>query len=316
MTASSFSRRRFLQGLFGMLAASQLDGLGAPAASAPAGAFRFAFLTDLHLLKGGALHSAQGIAMCLQAVENLHPKPDFILVGGDIVNDARQMTIFDANREYDLFLKTWHDNTSLPAHWTFGNHDLTATGLPNAPVNDPLYSKGLFKQRLGLSKLFYSFDHQGWHFVVLDDIALLPDKSYEGLLFDDELAFLHADLAAHSARPTILCTHIPFFSALPFALSLAQATGFNVKAPKNLVCTNATTAINDFPGHNIRAVLAGHLHRYERNDFSGVPFYNSGAVCGNYWKGPMLGCPEGFGVVDLGTDGSVKFDYRTYGWKT
>lgn len=317
MTTPTLSRRRFLQSLFGALAASQVEGFGAnvPAVSAPAGAFRFVFLTDLHLLKEGAKHSAQGIAMCLQTVENLNPRPDFILVGGDLVNDARDMSIFDANRGWDLFLKTWHDNTGLPAYWTFGNHDLAATGIHDPPVTDPRYCKGLFKQRLGLSKLFYSFDHRGWHFVVMDDIALMPDKSYEGLLFDDELAFLRTDLQAHAAQPTILCTHIPLLSSTPFALSLAQATGFHVKTPKNLVCTNASAATSDFPGHNIRAVLAGHLHRYERNDFSGVPFYNSGAVCGNYWKGPMLDCPEGFGVVDLGADGSVKFDYRTYGWK-
>jgi Icc protein len=313
MDAPALSRRRFVQGLLGALAASELGAFAAP--SAPAGGFRFAFLTDLHLMKGGALHSVQGIGMCLQAVENLNPRPDFILVGGDIVNDARAMTIFDANREYDLFLKTWHDNTSLPTYWTFGNHDLTATGLQDPPVTDPRYAKGLFKERLGLSKLFYTIDHKGWHFVVTDDIALLPDKSYEGLLFDDELAFLRADLQANAGKPTIFCTHIPLFSALPFSIMLAQATGFHVKTPRNLVCTNAATLINEFPGHNIRAVLAGHLHRYERNDIGGVPFYNSGAVCGNYWKGPMMDCPEGFGVVDLGADGSVKFDYRTYGWK-
>jgi Icc protein len=313
MTTPLLSRRRFLQGLLGALATSQLDGLAAP--PAPGGSFRFAFLTDLHLLKGGALHSAQGIAMCLQAVESLQPRPDFILVGGDIVNDARQMTILDANREYDLFLKTWHDNTDLPAYWTFGNHDLTATSLSDPPVTDPRYAKGLFQQRLGLSKLFYSFDHKGWHFVVMDDIALLPDKSYEGLLFDDELAFLHADLQAHAAKPMILCTHIPLMSGLPFAIDLAKATGFHVKTPKNLVCTNAGALTSDFPGHNIRAVLAGHLHRYEQLQLGRVPIYNSGAVCGNYWKGPMFGCPEGYGVVDLGADGSVKFDYRTYGWK-
>jgi hypothetical protein len=96
---------------------------------------------------------------------------------------------------------------------------------------------------------------------------------------------------------------------------LAQATGFHVNTPRNLVCTNAAAAIDDFPGHNIRAVLAGHLHHYEENMISRVPFYNSGAVCGNYWKGPMMGCPEGFGVVDLHSDGSVKFQYQTYGWK-
>ena len=151
-------------------------------------------------------------------------------------------------REYDLFLKTWHDNTELPAYWTFGNHDLAATSLADAPVDDPRYAKGLFKQRLGLSNLFYSFDHKGWHFVVMDDIALLPDKSYEGLLFDDELAFFRADLQANASKPTLLCTHIPLFSALPFSIALAQATGFHVKAPKNLVCTNSATLINDFPG--------------------------------------------------------------------
>jgi len=151
--------------------------------------------------------------------------------------------------------------------------------------------------------------------VVLDDIALLADHSYEGLLFDDELAFLQADLNAHAASPTILCTHIPFISSMPFSIELAQVTGFHVKMPKNLVCTNAGAAAADFAGHNIRAVLAGHLHRYEKLELGGVPVYNSGAVCGNYWKGPMFDCPEGFGVVDLGADGSVKFDYRSYGWK-
>jgi 3',5'-cyclic AMP phosphodiesterase CpdA len=307
------SRRRFLQGLLAALAASRLDGLAAPAA--PAESFRFAFLTDLHLLKDGALRSVQGIAMCLQAVEELNPRPDFILVGGDLVNDARDLSIFDANRGYDLFLKTWHNNTSLPAHWTFGNHDLCATGIPNPPTHDPRYGKGLFKQRLGVSSLFSSFDHRGWHFVIMDDIKLMPDHSYEGLLFDDELAFLHADLRANAAKPTLLCTHIPLYSMLPFSVALAQATGFHVKTPRNLVCTNANALISDFPGHNIRAVLAGHLHHYEENVIGGVPFYNSGAVCGNYWKGAMAGCPEGFAVVDVAADGGLKFDYRPYGWQ-
>jgi Icc protein len=313
MSTSTFSRRRFIEGLLATLAASQLNGLAAPPVTAEP--FRFAFVTDLHLLPGGALRSVQGIAMCLQAVESLQPRPDFILVGGDLVNDARDMSIADASRGYDLFLKTWHNNTSLPAYWTFGNHDLCATGIADPPKLDPRYGKGLFKQRLDLSSLFYSFDHRGWHFVIMDDIKLMPDKTYEGLLFDDELAFLRADLQANAAKPMLLCTHIPLYSMLPFSIALAKMTGFHVKTPKNLVCTNANALISDFPGHNIRAVLAGHLHHYEKNTIGGVPFYNSGAVCGNYWKGPMGDCPEGFAVVDVAADGGVKFDYRTYGWK-
>ena len=311
--SAPLSRRQFLAGLAAALAATRLDGFAVPPASVEP--FRFAFLTDLHLLREGALRSVQGIAMCLQAVENLRPRPDFILVGGDLVNDARDMSIADASRGFDLFLKTWHDNTSLPAFWTFGNHDLCATGIADPPKLDPRYGKGLFRQRLGLSSLFYSFDHRGWHFVIMDDIELMPDKSYEGLLFDDELAFLRADLQANAAKPTLLCTHIPLYSMLPFSIALAKATGFHVKTPKNLVCTNANALIHDFPGHNIRAVLAGHLHHYELNTVGGIPFYNSGAVCGNYWKGPMGDCREGFAVVDVAANGGVKFDYRTYGWK-
>jgi Icc protein len=301
---SNFSRRRFLQGLAGLLAASPLDGIAAPAANTES--FRFVFMTDLHLMRGGAKRSAQGTAACLQAIEKLDPRPDFLLVGGDLVHDAPFATIADANREYDLLLKTWHDNTSLHAHWIFGNHDLTATQLPAPPVADPRYAKGLFQQRLDTPKLFYSFDVKGWHFVIMDDVALLPDRNFEGRIPDDELAFLRADLQLHAAQPTILCTHIPFVSSLP---------SFHGKIPPYALCHNATALTGDFPGHNIRAVLAGHLHQYEKNVVGGVPFYNSGAVCANWWAGPLDGCPEGFAVVDLAADGTLKFDYRGYGWK-
>jgi hypothetical protein len=167
-----------------------------------------------------------------------------------------------------------------------------------------------------MPRLFYSFDRKGWRFVVLDDIAILPGHGYYGELFENELAFLKADLNAHRSQPTIVCTHIPIASNLPLGLLMAHGmTGDHKAAPKNLVCTNGSALLDDIPGHNIRAVLAGHLHFKEEITRKGLRLINSGAVCGNYWKGPMYGCPEGFGVVDLGADGSVKFDYRTYGWK-
>ena len=92
-------------------------------------------------------------------------------------------------------------------------------------------------------------------------------------------------------------------------------TGKPKSDTKTLVCTNGDSMLADIPGHNIRAVLSGHLHFYEALDRNGLRIINSGAVCGSYWKGPNHGCPEGFGVVDLGADGSVAFEYRNYGWK-
>jgi Icc protein len=314
----SSSRRRFLQQILGAgaLTAAGFDPLlGQLIPVSGAESFRFAFVTDLHLMEGGALRSVQGIAACLTAVEELDPRPDFILVGGDLVHSSRDLTIAGAEKSMDLFLKTWNDNTSLPAHWIFGNHDLTGTSNPAVSLNDPNYGKGLFRNRFHLSNLFYSFDYKGWHFVVLDDIALNPDHTYFSELPDDELAFLKADLDANRSKPTLVCTHIPIFSNLPLTLLLAREAGYKPAKPKTLVCTNGSAVIAEVPGHNIRAILAGHLHFQEEIALKGVRVVNSGAVCANYWKGPNHGCPEGFGVVDVGADGSFAFKYQTYGWK-
>ncbi len=316
MATSPYSRRRFLHQLLGAgtWAAAGLRPLPAQTAGSPE-PFRFAFLTDLHLMEEGALRSAEGIAACLAAVENLRPRPDFILVGGDLVNLSRDLTITEAEKRLTFFLKIWHDHTSLPAHWVFGNHDLVATNNTGQSITDPHWGKGLFRDRFQLPHLYYSFDHKGWHFVVLDDIGLPPSHQYNGELSTENLAYLRADLDTHRNAPTILCTHIPILSNISMAIHMLQATGIQVNAPRTLVCANGGELTADLPGHNIRAVLSGHIHYYEKIESNGVSFINSGAVCGDYWKGPLLDCHEGFGVVDLAADGNVQFEYRTYGWK-
>ena len=312
---SAVSRRRFLRQLLGAatFTAAGIDSLSAQSVDSPE-AFRFAFVTDLHLLKDGDLRSAQGIAACLAAVEKLDPRPDFILVGGDLVDRGRDLTVTEAERRLDQFLKIWNGATALSARWVFGNHDLVATSNMETPPSTPFFGTGLFQTKLGLPQLYYGFDHKGWRFVVLDDIALGSDRLYRGELTAENLAFAQSELAAHAGTPTILCTHIPLLSNLPFGLSLLKSLRPEASLPV-MVCDNAGVLTAGFPGHNVRAVLCGHLHHQENLLLDGIPFINSGAVCGNYWKGPMLGCPEGFGVVDVAASGGVTFDYRTYGWK-
>jgi len=314
------TRRRFLRQLLGVGAfgVAGLDSLPAQPAVSPVAAaapFRFAFLTDLHLMSDSSLRSAQGIAACLTAMEKVTPRPEFILVGGDLVHNSRDLTIPQAEASLAQFLKIWHDHTDLPAYWTFGNHDLVGTNNATVSPHNSLYAKGLFQRQFKLRPLYYSFDYKGWHFIVLDDIGLRPSGGYFGELFEDELRYLRADLDAHRASPTIICTHIPILSNAPIALHLLHDMGFEPNQPKSLVCTNGAALISDLPGHNVRAVLAGHLHFHEVIEKSGVTFINSGAVCGNFWRGPLLGCPEGFGIVDLQVNGTVAFDYRPYGWK-
>ena len=306
-----YSRRRFLRQLLGAGAFAAVGmGRGFALETAKPDAFRFAFLTDFHLMKEGAKRSAEGMAACLAAVEKLEPKPEFILVGGDLIHCGRDLTIGEAEKHLEFFLKVWNDHTALPVHWTFGNHDLIGTSNAAVSPQDRHYAKGLFKDRLQLRELFYSFDFRGWHFIVLDDIAPLPGKGYRGELFDDELAFLLTDLETHRHQPTIVCAHIPMLSNLALGVSLKSAP-----PPTNLVCTNGGKLIEQASTHQVKAVLAGHLHFHEEMQLESVRFINGGAVCGSYWRGPFKDCKEGFGVVDLGTDGSVKFEYRDYGWK-
>ena len=308
------TRRNFVRQLLGTLAATGLHpAFGSPSASPQA--FRFAFLTDLHLLKDGDLKSDLGIATCLAAVEKLNPKPEFILVGGDLVDRARDLTVAEAERRLNQFQKIWNDHTDLHAHWCFGNHDLVGTNNPDVSPNEPLYATGLFRSHFHMRRLFYSFDYKGWHFVVLNDIALDSEHSYYGALSDEEVQYLLADLAANRSAPTIVCTHVPLMSNTPLAVAAAKLVGLHFNVPKTLVCTNASAIMPDFSLHNVRGVLCGHLHYYEHLDLNGIPFINSGAVCGSYWRGPVANCPEGFGIVDVGANGSFDFKYQTYGWK-
>ena len=62
-----------------------------------------------------------------------------------------------------------------------------------------------------------------------------------------------------------------------------------------------------------KLVLQGHTHIRETVMYNGRQFITTGAVCGNWWKGPRDGHPEGFGVVTVrGAD--VSWRYETYGF--
>lgn len=277
---------------------------------------RFVFLTDIHLMANDALGSDKGLTACLEAVEALRPRPEFILCGGDLTHESPDLGYEAGSKLLDRFLSLWKEHTTLPTHYTFGNHDFVGSKNPAAAHDDPRFAKGLWQQRLGLAHTFHSFDAGGWRFVVLDDVALKPDGSYAGEFPEDQIAFLKQEMAAAAGRPVLLCGHIPTVSVFPTVAGLAKLAGAKIETPSSLVATNTKTmldTVNEAHG-NLKLVLAGHLHHFEQVDLDGIRYINSGAVCGNWWKGPQLGCPEGFLVVDLQPDGRFTHTYQPYGW--
>jgi Icc protein len=290
---TSLSRRRFLAllGATGVSASVTPSLLAAAVPSAHAQEpFTFLFVTDAHLQP--ELNGVIGTDMAFKKARAA--KADFAINGGDHVFDAlgvpkqRALTLFDLynKTEQDLGVKVYH---------TVGNHDVLgiypASGIAQ---DDPLYGKKLFEQRFG--KLYYSFDHKGHHFIVLDSIGITPDRAYEGRIDAAQLQWLAADLAAlPSGAPIIASVHIPLVTA--FGAYMPEQTV--TPTHHSLSVANANQVLDLFAGHNVLGVLQGHTHINETVLWKGVPYITSGAVCGNWWHGTRLGTPEGFTVVTV-----------------
>jgi 3',5'-cyclic-AMP phosphodiesterase len=293
LVMSSLSRRRFLSllGATGVSAAVAPSILSASTPSVHAQEpFTFLFVTDAHIQP--ELNGVVGTDMAFKKARAV--KADFAINGGDHVFDAlgvpkqRALTLFDLydKTEQDLGVKVYH---------TIGNHDVLGI-YPASSVaqDDPLYGKKLFEQRFG--KLYYSFDHKGHHFIVLDSIGITPDRAYEGRVDAVQLQWLAADLTAlRPETPVIVSIHIPLVTA--FGAYIPETAV--APAHHGLSVANANQVLDLFAGHNVLGVLQGHTHINETVLWKGVPYITSGAVCGNWWHGTRLGTPEGFTVVTV-----------------
>jgi Icc protein len=267
------------------------------------GSFSFIHFTDIHIEP--ILHADVGTIACFEKMNRFGV--DFALCGGDLVFDSNETPRAKGIELYDLYLNT-AKRLTMPVHSVPGNHDVF--GLSNKSgilATDPLYGKKMFEDRVG--KRYNSFDHKGWHFVLLDSIGITPDRNFFGFIDEEQLAWMAADLkAVGTTRPVIVMTHIPIASAV------LQLVPDPWKTPSIYLVTNAQAVLKVLEPYNVKAVLQGHTHIRETVEYKGCQFMTSGAVCGNWWKGPRDGTPEGFAVITVAGD-TVTSRYETYGFK-
>ncbi len=301
------NRRQFLAGV-GALGVVGMAGAerGVLAEAPKPQDFDFVFLTDTHIQP--ELNASQGCAMAFKKMSTT--KADFAIQGGDHVFDSlavpkeRALSLFDlyGKTEQDLGMKTYH---------TLGNHDcvgvFTKSGVS---PSDPLFGKKYYEDHIG--KTFYSFDHKGVHFIILDSIGITDDRLYEGRVDAAQLAWLAKDLGALSpTQPVIAVSHIPLVSAVDSYLP-------RPKTPEKHhagTVANSDEVVKLFEGRNVIGVLQGHTHINELVMWHGVPYVTSGAVSGNWWHGTRLGAAEGFTVVSV-RNGKMETRYETYGFKS
>lgn len=260
--------------------------------------FSFAFITDVHLNKGGG-NAYGGLEKALKSVRQ--QKAAFIITGGDNVDaddkpENRKDEVFTLYRDYKNFLT----QTRLPYHVTIGNHD-RFWAKENA--NKHLNNDGMFRQFF--PKTYYSFQYKGWKFFILNSV-----QSFGNLypvIDSTQQAWLREELQnTPKTQPIVISTHVPFLSVYYVILEGKYTDTDIVK--------NQHQVLKMFDGYNLKLVLQGHMHLYEEIKVKNIQFITGGAVSASWWGGSYHGTEEGYLLVNVkGNDFSWK--YIDYGWE-
>lgn len=323
---SSGTRRDFLKKLalsaggIGVLGAAGSQAMSRPQPVMPAGstrmpdehtAFHFAHLTDMHVRRLRRGH--EGYARCIESVNALQPAPELVLMGGDMAFDGLYNEKDDFIDMIDLFVST-SDRLSMPWYGCIGNHDVL--GLSNrrkVPADDPDIGKGMMIEAARMPGPYYSFNHNGWHFVVLDtiyEVEAAHGPSYVARLGEEQLDWLRFDLGAHRGMPTVCVMHIAAFC------NMGQINGDpNALAMNHMVISDNREFREILERHGVKAVLQGHSHQVEDFYFNGVWYITSQSVSAAWWGGNWRGFNPGYTVLAAGKDGSLNWWRQEFEWE-
>ena len=162
MKDNRFSRRGFLKGVGATAAVSTLPVSMVELAFAdPAKNFTFAYISDAHIqhISGDRFvrNWDRGLIRAVAETNLLRPKPDFVMFGGDL---AQLGTKPELDHGAEMLTKL-----NYKTHMVMGEHDYY--------LDLGEYWSELFGPH------WYSFDHKGVHFVVLNSILTFDEWTFE-----------------------------------------------------------------------------------------------------------------------------------------
>ncbi len=211
-------RRMFLKGLgAATVAAAAPYSLVKIAWGQKAGeSFTFAYISDAHInhIKGTEFtrNFDKGLERAVAEVNFLYPQPDFVVFGGDLAQLGKK-------EELDHGLEIM-SKVQAPVKWVIGEHDY-------------YLDLGKYWQEK-ISPLYYSFDHKGVHFVVLNSILTDDHWTHERwsspaermgqmarldnpqgspfMVKDEQRAWLKKDLEKLDRKtPLVVLSHSPLY---------------------------------------------------------------------------------------------------------
>lgn len=259
------------------------------AATSQADSVNFVVMSDMHTSSDG------GASLRANAVEGaIAQNPQFVVLTGDMVDGTSGTTADQANAMWNLFERETRSKLEEAGIMIIplpGNHDLNNAALTNkykAYWNEhkPSISFGTGSNY----PLYYSFDVNGRHFVVLD--------SHTAELGTAQTKWLKSDLASAKAagKKSFVFSHLPIE-----AIQKGGSGSYSSEIKPN---AEIKTAIKE---NNVAAFINGDTHVFYEGITDGIHVISAGPVGGS--RHPIPGTPTTTPYmivpISVGSDGFV-----------
>ncbi len=271
-------RRAFLKN--GVLVLAATGVMSPPVFSEESGSLKIGLITDLHYADkppSGTRHYRETRRKLEEAAGQFEDaKPNFVVELGDLIDAADSV---DTEKRY---LKTINQDFSAicdQRHYVLGNHCV-----------DTL-TKDEFLGSVGQKKSYYSFDQQGFHFVVLDSCFRSDGEPYQRKNFnwtdanvpEAELEWLKSDLQTTN-RKVIVFAHQ--------RLDVSNNHGVKNNADVRKVLEKSK---------NVLAVFQGHSHQNDLKQIGGIHYCTLVAMVEGSGKEN-----NGYSVMNIERNGTIK----------
>lgn len=244
--------------------------------------WRFVHLSDPHLAstRDGEWNNRflcsmmPGVMACL-ARDLAALQPEFVLATGDIASTTTREAMFEA--------RDTMDSLGVPYFPMGGNHDFVVGESRD-------WFCDAFAHRLPGGKTYYSFDHNGLHFAVLDwhwvwtdgtlhpeseaAIANSQEKTLAGArwaLPQEMLDWLEQDLREAAGMPTIVAVHFPAVRIPARMRRPKMRDGGALENGAELI-----ELLRRFP--HVKALFSGHVHVHFIEPLDGLTQVVTGAL--------------------------------------
>lgn len=250
---------------------------------------KFVILADIHLgpeeFWHGALRRINNDAKLYLAnfvVEINNIKPDFVIVLGDLIKDDNLKN----DKENVACVMDLLSKLKCPVYYVAGNHDLR--NISEFELTE------LFKQ----DKLYYSFNYENTHFIVLFSRVIVNKES---LVDEQQLEWLKQDLENSKYKSIVFIHH---------GLADQNLTGnpwFENKPEYALIRNRKKVRDILEKSNKVIAVFNSHLHWDRKDVHNSIPYYTIQSLTENEDDRGIAS--ESYAIVDI-KDGelSVKID--------